>query len=337
MNLVRLGIGIALIGVTLSSPALARDVKVGVPEQKDDFIESLFSSKYLKSAGINLLPSQFLKEDEILSATIGGAVDVGFFALSAVDQIKLEQSPRLYTALTRAFFFKSGEEIFAVEDTAFGDAVLADLRRAKIFPLAFWNRGVSKIVAQMPITSPRDFQRLKVGEAAEKTEKIMSSPILVSLGAEPKRLAKGYSVSAAITEGVVAATVLDPKTRYDASSWDDLTGIEGQLYLTDFQPIVGILSASEGFWNSLSESEKQAWRLAVNEATQHSRHEIMTSERDIGRTAKVRLVAPSDQNRLKLIGSMVNYKDGLKVKEDLLTVEQAKMLVQNGEDSKKKK
>jgi hypothetical protein len=124
--------------------AQASEVKMGMPQQGDAFTATLLASKDLKAAGISLVQTRFPTENEVLDATTEGAVDVGFFPLTALDRREIKGFQKIYSVFTRPFMFKSGDEIFNMEDSALGDAALADLRRAGIFPLKFWNRGFTE-------------------------------------------------------------------------------------------------------------------------------------------------------------------------------------------------
>jgi len=126
----------AFVSIAWFGIAHAGEVRIGLPEQKDAFIAALLQSKDLKAAGIGLVETRFGSEGDALDATIKGAVDVGLFPLKAIDRRQIEGLQRIYSVFTRPFIFRSGDEIFATEDTALGDAALADLRQAKIVPLA---------------------------------------------------------------------------------------------------------------------------------------------------------------------------------------------------------
>lgn len=309
------------------------EVKIGTPEQKDIFIESLLASKDLKAAGISIVQTSFKREDDVFSATIAETLDVGFFPLSAIDRQNVPGLRKFYTAFTRPFFFRDGEEVFATQDTALGDAALADLRHTGIFPLKFWNRGFSKIVARNPISSARDFRRLKVAATREST---VTAPTLVSLGAEPTPLQDGDSVSDAFARGVVKATIVDPGAQGDGSDWNDLSEVHGQLFSTNFEPIIGVVAASEKYWTGLSEKERQAWKRAIEEASRASRDEIKSSELIANRYTKIRPIVLMDKDRRNLIANMSGNAEASKIKQDLLTVQEAKSKAMVAETIKKK-
>jgi TRAP-type C4-dicarboxylate transport system substrate-binding protein len=320
-----------------SSPVSAGEVRLGIPQQKDAFIDSLLESKDLKAAGINLIVVRFPGDNNVLQATIDGSVEVGLFALSALDQIKIDESPRLYTTFTRPFFFQSGEEIFSIQNTALGDAILSDLRRANIFPLKFWNRGLSQIVSRYRISSVQDFQGLKVAAPAAP-----SLNTLVSLGAEPTQLEAGEPVLEAISHGLVEAAIWEPGARNDSSRWrasqrNVFAGMQIQLFSTDFRPIVGVLSASNEYWSNLSERERQAWKLAVHEASRRSRNQINVSEQNTSRTSNIKFITLSDGVRQELIATMAEGQDATQIERDRIIFEKAKSGLRVSEDTSLKK
>jgi TRAP-type C4-dicarboxylate transport system substrate-binding protein len=310
--------------------AHASEVKMGMPEQKDGFIGTLLESKDLKAAGISLIQRRFRTENDVLDATIEGTIDVGFFPLTAFDRRDIKGLQKIYSVFTRPFMFKSGDEIFTTEDSALGDAALADLRHAEIFPLKFWNRGFSKLVARNPISTPRDFERLKVVVASNDA----TAPTLISLGAEPTQLAKGKSISAAMTKGLAEATVLEPWSRYENSDWKDLAEVSGPLFSIDFEPIIGILAASNAYWSGLSEREKQVWRRAVDEATLSSYKEVNKNEAAARTFSKIKPISIMQKDRYRLI---INYSLATpKVAYELKVMDEARTKTELGEAQKKR-
>jgi TRAP-type C4-dicarboxylate transport system substrate-binding protein len=311
--------------------AQAGEVKIGVPEQHDAFVAALLESKDLKSAGVMLVETQLPPESDVLDATISGVLDVGLFPLTAFDRRQIKDLQRIYSVFTRPFVFKSGAEIFALEDTALGDAALADLRRANLFPLKFWNRGFSKIVARSPISAPRDFERLKV--VVDTKETPSTGPTLISLGAQPTPPTSGYSVSWAMTKGLAEATVLDPQS--DNSDWNDLAEVSGQLFSTDFEPNIGILAASNGYWDRLSEKERQAWKRAVDEASLASYNEMKTNDKVANHFKKIRPISIMEKDRQRLIFSYSSATPG--IAKELRILEEARAKIEMSEAQKKKK
>jgi TRAP-type C4-dicarboxylate transport system substrate-binding protein len=329
----RLALCTAFLCALWSGIANAAEVKMGVPEFSDGFVRTLLESKDLKAAGISLVETRLRSEADILDATVNGTLDVSFVPLTAFDRRSIDSLQRIYSVFTRPFLFKSRDEIFATEDTALGDAALADLRRAGLFPLKFWNRGFSKIVARTPISSPSDFERLKV--VVESKETAVAGSTLISLGAEPTPLLHGYSIAMAMNKGLAEATVVDPWYRYDDSYWKDLATFSGKLFSTDFEPIIGVFAASNAYWNGLSEREKQAWKRAVDEASLASYNEILGNETIAKDSSKIRPIPLMEKDRYRLI---VNYSAAVPgVTNDLKVLEETRTKIEMSEAQKKKK
>jgi len=322
------GVVVALVLlVAIPVESKSAEVKLGLPlqQQRDAFFESLTNSTELQAAGIQIIATHYLNDKEVLDATTEGSIDVGLFALSAFDQVRFD-GLRLYTTFTRPFFFRNGADLFAIQDTALGDAVLSDLRRAQLFPLRFWNRGLSQIVARQPISSVQDFYRLKV---VDRKSDATNTSALESLGAETT-FDSEVSVSSTLSFGPVKkAAVLDPEER------EGLAGVRGQLYSTEFEPIVGILAASESYWKQLSERQKQAWKHALEDAAARSRDQIRTSELTARQQLKIQSVQLTSGKRREIIAIMSKALDGSKIHKDLLTVEEARAQVSVGEQKKK--
>jgi len=142
-----------------------------------------------------------------------------------------------------------------------------------------------------------------------------------------------------MSHGAVKATVWEPWTHYQGAEWraslkDDFAGNQVYLYLTDFQPLVGVLSSAEKYWDGLTERERQAWKRATHEASRQSRNQISASEQIVSNTSKVKLVTPSDKERAQLT---VAASPDPKIKQDLQAFEEIKSQLRLAEESVKKK
>jgi TRAP-type C4-dicarboxylate transport system substrate-binding protein len=188
LNLKIAAIG-ALAGLSLLSQSnltLATEIKLATSRAPDTFVTSLQNSSSLEKAGIKITLQRLVNDDEVLDAVVTGSADLGLFALDVLSKRKFDDQPKLYSVFTRPFFFESSDQIFNLEETPLGDAVLADVARVGVLPLAYWNRGLSQIVAKRPLVSVESFRGLTVAGTSENWFKEDAArPVLTSLGAEP--------------------------------------------------------------------------------------------------------------------------------------------------------
>jgi len=139
-----------------------------------------------------------------------------------------------------------------------------------------------------------------------------------------------------MTKGLAKATVVDPWSRYDNSDWKDLAEVSGPLFSTDFEPIIGILAASNNYWNRLSESEKQAWKRAADEASVFSHAEIKMNEAVASSNySKIRPISIGEKERYNLIYYYGSTEP--RVTNDLRVIEEARSKIELSEAQKKKK
>jgi TRAP-type C4-dicarboxylate transport system substrate-binding protein len=97
-------------------------------------------------------------DEDVLDALIKASTDFGLFDLSVFSKRKFDPQPQLFSVFTRPFLFNSASEIVDVQNTPIGDAVLADVSRVGIFPLSYWNRGLSQIWSRQPVRSAEHFK-----------------------------------------------------------------------------------------------------------------------------------------------------------------------------------
>jgi len=211
-----------------------------------------------------------------------------------------------------------------------GDAVLADIGRAGVFALKFWNRGLSQIVAKQPISSIEDIRGLRMGTWSDAP----ASPFLAKLGADLIPV-NSTNMSAALANGTVEAAVLEPQNN-EISFWTNLNELKSQVYVTDFQPLVGVLVISPTYWSGLSEAEQQAWRRAVNDASKQSISQIQMTETIDRKVANAKVVIPNREQKVQLL--VAGGWSAARAQSDLNSVENEKAYIRATHvDIKKKK
>jgi len=276
LRIAALGMLAALSLIFRSDVTRAVEIKVAITTKAaDGFIRSLQSSPSLEHAGIKVVVQAVATDDAALDAVLKGSADLALFSLDVLSKRKFDDQPKLFSVFTRPFFFDSSDQIFRVEDSALGDAVLADVARAGVLPLAYWNRGLSQIVARQPLQSIESFRGLKVaGYPTDWFDQDTDKLILTSLGAEPIAT---RNVASEFGNGTVGAAIWKPLDNGMSPQWD-LRNFDFTMWAIDFQPIVGVLASSIPYWKSLRETEKEAWKFAANEAATQAVKEIDTRE-----------------------------------------------------------
>jgi TRAP-type C4-dicarboxylate transport system substrate-binding protein len=309
-----------------SNITYADEVKLATAKPDDAFVRALLNSPSLEKTGIKVIVQQVATDEDALDAVLKGSADLGLFLLEALFKRQFDDQPKLYSVFTRPFFFESSDQIFRFEQTPLGDAVLADLGRAGVFPMAYWNRGLSQVVAKRPLESVESFRGLTVARLKEDT----AQPILMSLGAQPIATRNVASEFGKANVGAVVWKPLDDGT----AEWLDSKKYGFQIYATDFQPNVGVLVGSLPYWNGLQASEKDAWKTATNYATKQSITEIDKREYISRGNKKINFV--SANSKLTMQFESFDSKDKRLV-EDYRLLNEAKAFVSSQDASGKKK
>jgi TRAP-type C4-dicarboxylate transport system substrate-binding protein len=276
--------GAALLSLLLSlawTGALAAEVKLGIvaSAQSDPLVSSLKDSPSLKSLQIDVAVLPLSTDLDALEAALKGETDLSAFTLDALTQLKSDNRPQLAPILAQPFQFASSLELFKVEDTPFGEAVLADVNRTGLFPLAFWNRGLSEIVTKHLVQGLEDFKMkgLKVATQSESGKSMLSAIGVPSTILPPNEM---YS---ALRKGAVDASETEPyRSFYGYASPVDPSrptqGPERLSLIAGFRPLVGVLVASPTFWIGLTEEKRQALAEAADSASQISRKAVLSNE-----------------------------------------------------------
>ena len=178
------GLAGPLFMMLLSGDTFASEVKVASTKPTDVFLVSLQHSPALERADIKIVVETVAREDDALDAVLKGSAEIALFTLDTLTNRKFESQPSLFSVFTEPFVFSNAEQIYRIEETPLGDAVLADVAHIGINPLGYWNRGLTQILARQPMTSPGDFRGITIGGDRDTTHTYDSAaPILTSLGA----------------------------------------------------------------------------------------------------------------------------------------------------------
>jgi TRAP-type C4-dicarboxylate transport system substrate-binding protein len=319
--------------------AWAAEVTLAVTRATDPFVKELQSSKYLAQSGIKIKLVTVAKDEDVLDGVVKGAADLGLFPIGVLSNRKFEEQPQLYSVFTRSFLFNSATEILEVERTPVGAAVLADVSRIGIFPLSFWNRGLSQIWAKQPLYTAEQFHGLTIAESTARRpddhQYEERNVLLASLGAKQTKVPTSR-IAEDMAKGIAGATIWEPT---DNNNLDPDTGHFGfRVYATEFQPKVGIFASSLKYWNSLSEQEKTVWKQVTEEVGGYSESQMRAIDASLRRNTTP-VSSPERQQSLRNLASTVaTFSAGTpRLKEDLQLIDEAKTyLMLNPEFGKKK-
>src|ERR1043166_390581 len=252
-------------GLVLFAEPSCAEVRIGIPSfaVRDPFVKELVESAILSKNGIKLRQNVLENSSVVLDQVLDGTVDVGLFMLDILQQSKkLKHPPQLAQLLLLPFQFESAQQLFEVEDSALGDAILADINRTGLFPLAYWNRGLSQIATKTSIETSDDLRGLKVAARGDS-----AIPIFVALGAKPKTDISSKEVANALSRGVIDASEVDPMS----VDIPFLRESRSRSLIIGVRPMVGVLVASAAFWEKASEAKKQLLREVAASAARASR------------------------------------------------------------------
>lgn len=248
----------------------ASEVKVATTKPTDVFLVSLQRSSSLARANIKIIVETVPKEKDALNAVLDGSAEIGLFTFNTLSDRKFDNQPTLFSVFTEPFIFSYPKQIYRIENTPLGDAVLADVARIGVTPLGYWNRGLTQILAKQPLTSPEDFRGITIGGWATTFGDNGATPILISLGANAK-VTTDYV--AELENGTIGGTIWEPLSDGKLNVLES-KNIPLRAFATEFQPIVGVVASSASYWNTLSTAQKAAWDTAINEANNLSAIEI---------------------------------------------------------------
>ena len=258
-----------------SNSAWATELRLAFPAvyADDVFVKSLLSSKVLVEAGVTLAPQKSESEQQAMQAVKSGAADIGVFTLADEDLRKLPKAGTETSLLTRPFMFQSAKEVFLMQNSFIGDAAANDASRAGLVPLQLWNHAITYFLTTEPLRSAADFAKLTVTTDYGAPP----SAVLDAVGAKTSELMptmKGGAAKAIATQ--LGDKMLDFAEKFD-----------GRLYLTTGWPETGLLAAAPDSWMKLSEAEKNALKLAAEQARQASDAAIMARDEAIRKIPSV--------------------------------------------------
>lgn len=262
-----------IFGLAFPTICHAEKALIGAPSSAvaDVFIKDLASSAVLKSADVSVEINYFKNDEEILSAIRSQKLDIALVSLDTLknaNEKELRSNNSIFTLFTRPLLFESVDEIIKTQTSPVGDVVMAEVNKFGLVGLAFWNRGQSQLVANIPVNKLSDFSSLKIA-TVENFDKGKSSEVFTKFGAsqityDSSELIKATS---AFSSGQVNAIIVE-----DLPS---NISIKSKLYTIPLKPLVGVLIASETYWRALPERTKAAWRTASKFAQSSSTSEVL--------------------------------------------------------------
>lgn len=285
-----------VISAAVFNNAFAREITLGVPLPPDQAtakqIETFRSYPNFGDEGITIKQVPLGSLRMILRGLIEGEVDIGFVSYQTLAAHKFGDfdSPVLGGLLAQPFQFMGTPELFQVEQSPFGDAVLAEINRTGLIGLSFWNRGQSRILSKMPIRTAEDFKGLKIRSFDRST----ANNVLVALGARETPMAFGETMYAFQQRAIDAVEATPDRARRF------LREVQGTgSVIAGYRPLIGFVLASGVFWAGLSEREKSIIKRAAEAAANANREIVLSLESEFqaaskeGRISVVNLVAKS--------------------------------------------
>jgi TRAP-type C4-dicarboxylate transport system substrate-binding protein/pimeloyl-ACP methyl ester carboxylesterase len=266
---------LALIyGAIICSNAAASTIHLAAPAHatQSAFVQQIVNSKNLDDVGIRVSLVEHTDEDSIVEDVIKGSAEVGLVSLDAFIDHSFKNQPTLASIFVHPFILDNRQDLLDIQNSALGDAALADIARSRLVPLEFWNMGSENLISNFEIATPGDFQRLRIGTARET----ISATMLSRLGAS-QTIIPLTDFSSSLVQGKINATIV----RGASSELYRHFGMTA--YFSPIRPLVGILFANPKYWHGLSEREKRAWRytskLAAKFANQKAYEQIAAARK----------------------------------------------------------
>ena len=245
----------------------AQNITVQVPKQTD-----IATAKYLSiideiasKEGVSI--EIVFSDDDAYQALVNGEVSLAL-VYSSFLPMAAEPTRLTYASLiSQPGVFRSPEEKFFVQDSAFGDLVAAELGSQHLVLLDFWNQESQVLATHQVVANVADLQGLKIHSTDGNKSKLIAA-----LGAQPVEIASS-EVGSAMRAGSIDASF---ETVSEIDTSDEKLFFKGGTLINGFSFEQGFLLASENTWlEKLSQKERTVIEKAVAEAQQTIRPVII--------------------------------------------------------------
>lgn len=252
------------------------------------FIDQLTKSPLLAAADLQIQSypaGSIVAPGKALDALQKEVVDLALVAYFEIAPTGREAGLEHVSLLANPAIVAGPREQFAVQDSIFGDRIVAELGKRQLASLAFWNRTSVGLVAKKPVNSLEDLKGQRIA-SFDPT----SRGVVVALGAQPTALPAGEIIGA-VERGLLDASEFGSR----AASTDNaiFTAYQGGTLLTNFRQPLGFLLAHHNTWLRITQQQRDALAKAAKAAEQSARTSILADEERLPRKAR--------ENQIQLI------------------------------------
>ncbi|MEJ8571430.1 TRAP transporter substrate-binding protein DctP [Microbaculum marinum] len=312
----RLIFGTALLSALYTGAYAQDEFVVGIPSPPDQtttvFIDSLTKSPHLSEIGISIKTASIQNysiPDNYKDALISGEFDFAFYSteiISAFSELELPYAKFLDLPLIAS----DTAEMASIQNSQYGDVVVAEIGQTGVLPLAFWYRPTTQLISTSQIDSAKQFAGMKV-----IAKDALASDLIEEFGASASTLPQSESILA-LQRGAFEAAEWSPYGSTDSKYW----GSVAKSAIVDFRMPSGFFVVHQDLWVSLTEQQRVAFRAAISEAelaAQESRDELSLETVADLRTNGIKVLEFSDphfSNRNDIWNAVVQtwLKQGLK-------------------------
>ncbi|MBM6583886.1 TRAP transporter substrate-binding protein DctP [Microvirga sp. BT689] len=263
---------IVIMGAAVRSHALDVQVVVSAPFDAPTraLIDQLKTGPELHNIGIdveeiNAAPSTII---DLVKTADQGQLRLGLVTLDQLIRTGPGSKSVLAAALIQPGQFPDTRDLFDLQDTPLGEAVLAEIAQDRsLVPLSYWSRGQTSILSNSPIRSAEDLRGRKV------------EPILTSPAAAQTMIALGVSVvttpfaelHTALQRGVIDGAETSPGTTQSSLG-------ATQWIATRHRPLIGLIVTGAQSWERLTEQQRRVLSKAVQSADRSAREVALKAE-----------------------------------------------------------
>lgn len=201
-------------------------------------------------------------------------VSIGAIQACLVCEATLDKYDIRYALVPMPYMYDSYEMAYKVVDGPFKEWVNDGTLETKgLHDVGSWDYGFRNLTnSQRPVTKPEHVKGLKIRTPSEK----QLTACMESLGADVQQVAFSELIPA-LKQKTVDGQENPISTIYNNSLWECE---QHYLTMTKHQWESMNLIINNDFWNSLTDAQREAIQKASDEASQHMRDEVRSSEKD---------------------------------------------------------
>ncbi|MCI0756938.1 TRAP transporter substrate-binding protein [Teichococcus vastitatis] len=201
--------------------------------------------------------AQLGQQDEAIQQMRLGSIDFAEFNLSPLNNLAASTQ-----VLTLPFLFRDVDHLHKVVDGPVGDEIAADLEKAGIVVLAWYDAGARSMYTRRPVTKPEDLKGMKI--------RVQTSDLWIdlmrALGANPTPLPFG-EVYTSLQSGVLDGA------ENNWPSYESTRHFEVAKYFatTEHSNVPEVLAVSATRWRRLNDADKKLLKDAARESATYQR------------------------------------------------------------------